>query len=46
MLMYTHEIHEDGYPQVGVVSVIVRGSTRRGVCSEPELTVPSNLKVT
>lgn len=44
--MYTHEIHEDGYPQAGVVSVIVRGSTRRGVCSEPELTVPSNLKVT
>lgn len=21
MLMYTHEIHEDGYPQAGVVSV-------------------------
>lgn len=30
MLMYTNEIHEDGYPQAGVVSVIVRGSTRRG----------------
>lgn len=37
--MYTHEIHEDGYPQAGVVSVIVRGSTRRGDCSELTLKV-------